>query len=86
MLIWVWRPHAPEEVAKGAAVVTRKYGVQIALVGPSETMVKELANHGVSGLDIEIVNASEYLVEREPPVYTLRQKRDASIIVASAIP
>ena len=77
--------YAPEEVVKGAVSAAREYGVQITLVGPSETMAKELAKHDSSGLDIEIVNASEYLVEGEPPAYALRQKRDASIVVATGL-
>ena len=77
--------YAPEEIVKGAIAGSREYGVQVALVGPSETMERELAKHDGSGADIEVVHASEYLVEGEPPAYALRQKRDASVVVATRL-
>lgn len=77
--------YAPEEIVKGSVIAAKEYGVQIALVGPSEVMAKELAKHDCSGADIEVVHASEYLVEGEPPAYALRQKRDASIVVATKL-
>jgi len=76
---------APEEIVKGVVAGAREYGVQVALVGPTETMEKELAKHDRSGADIEVVHAGEYLVEGEPPAYALRQKRNASIIVATRL-
>jgi len=77
--------YAPEEVVKGSVVAAREYGIQIALVGPADKMEAELAKHDCTGADIEIVNASEYLVEGEHPAYALRQKRDASILVATKL-
>jgi len=77
--------YAPEEIVQGTVIAAKGYGVEIALVGPSETMAKELAKHDCSSAAIEIVNANEYLVEGEPPAYALRQKRDASIIVATKL-
>ncbi len=77
--------YAPGEIVKGAVIAARELGVGIALVGPQETMEKELSRHDYSGLDIEIVPASQYLVEGEPPAYALRQKRDASIVVATKL-
>ena len=76
---------APEDVVKGAVAGAREHGVEIALVGPKERMEQELARHDCSGTDIEIVNANEYLVEGEHPAYALRQKRDASIVVATKL-
>ncbi len=77
--------YAPEEIVTGAVIAAREYGVDIALVGPAEVMAQELAKHDCSGTNIEIVNASQYLVEGEPPAYALRQKRDASIAVATKL-
>lgn len=77
--------YAPAEIVKGAVIASREYGVQIALVGPSETMTEELAKNDLSGADVEIVHASEYLMEGEPPAYALRQKRDSSISVATKL-
>ena len=77
--------YAPEEIVKGTVIAAREYGVQIALVGPSDLMNQELAKHDLSGAEIEVVHASEYLVEGEPPAYALRQKRDASVAVATKL-
>jgi len=77
--------YAPEEIVKGAVIAAKEYKVQIDLVGPEERMQQELAKHDMSGAEIEIVPASEYLVEGEPPAYALRQKRDASIAVATKL-
>ena len=77
--------YAPEEIVKGSVIAAREHGVQITLVGPSERMNQELAKHDLSGAEIEIVHAGEYLVEGEPPAYALRQKRDASVAVATKL-
>ncbi len=77
--------YAPEEIVKGSVIAAKEYGVQIALVGPSKRMNQELAKHDLSGVEIEVVHASEYLVEGEPPAYALRQKRDASVAVATKL-
>jgi len=76
---------APEEIVKGAVAGAREYGVEIALVGPEERMRQELAGHDCSGTVIEVVNASQWLVEGEHPGFALRQKRDASIVVATKL-
>lgn len=77
--------YAPEEVVKGAVAGAREYEVEIALVGPRERMEAELAKHDGSGTKIEVVNATEFLVEGEHPAYALRRKRDASIVVATKL-
>ncbi len=77
--------YAPEEVVKGAVIAAQEYGVEIALVGPPETMQQELSKHELKNAQIEVVPASQYLVEGEPPAYALRQKRDASIVVATKL-
>jgi glycerol-3-phosphate acyltransferase PlsX len=77
--------YAPEEVVKGSIMAAREYGVDIALVGPREKIEPELARCDCSGVNIEIVHTDEYLVEGEHPAYALRQKRKASILVATKL-
>ncbi len=76
---------APGEIVKGAVMGAKEYGVGIVLVGPEEMMRAELAKHDCSALDIEVVHTDEYLIEGEPPAYALREKRNASIIVATKL-
>ena len=76
---------APGDIVKGTVAGAREYGVDIALVGPKEVMEQELARHDCSGVNIEIVDAPEYLVEGEHPAFALRQKRNASVLVATKL-
>jgi len=77
--------YAPEEIVKGTVMGAREYGTDIILVGPAERIEKELAKHDCSGLKIEVLHTSEYLIEGEHPAYALRQKRQASILVATKL-
>ncbi len=74
--------YAPEEIVKGAVMGAKEYDTEIILVGPAERIKEELAKYDYSGVNIEIVHTNEYLVEGEHPAYALRQKRNASILVA----
>lgn len=77
--------HAPGEVVKGAIAAAKEYCVNIALVGPAGIIESELAKHDRSNTNIEIVATNEYLVEGEHPAYALRQKRNASVLVATKL-
>jgi phosphate acyltransferase len=74
--------YAPEDTVKGAVIGAREYKVGLILVGPEERIKSELAKYDTAGLDIEIVHTSEYLIEGEAPAYALRNKRNASVIMA----
>lgn len=73
---------APQEIIKGAVAGAREYGVGLLLTGPQAIIEKELAMNDHRGLDIEIVHTDEYLIEGEQAAYTLRKKRQASILLA----
>ena len=77
--------YAPQEIVKGAVMGAEEHGVDIILVGPTEQIEKELTKHDRSGVNIEITHTSEYLLEGEHPAYALRQKRNASILVATKL-
>ncbi len=77
--------YAPEEIVKGAVMAAKEYGTKITLVGPQERIEEELAKYDYSGVNIEIIDTDEYLVEGEHPAYALRQKRKASILVATKL-
>jgi len=80
--------NAPAEIVKGAVQAARELGVHVALVGPSERLVAELAKHapgrkrGEGEIEgISIVNASEVIEMEEHPAQAARQKKDSSIVV-----
>lgn len=77
--------YAPQEIVKGAVMGAKEYGVDLILVGPREHIEPELAKCDRSGVNVEIVHTSEYLIEGEHPAYALRQKRNASILVATKL-
>ena len=77
--------YAPEEIVEGAVIGAREYDTDIILVGPTQRIEKELAKYDCSGVNIEIVHTDEYLIEGEHPAYALRQKRQASILVATKL-
>lgn len=77
--------YAPEEIVKGAIRGGREYGSEIILVGPKEKIEEELAKNDCSGVNIEVIHTDEYLLEGEHPAYALRQKRNASILVATKL-
>jgi phosphate acyltransferase len=77
--------YAPAEIIKGALKGARQYQTGILLVGPQDQIQDELNKYDTSGLDIEIVHTTEYLVEGEAPAYALRTKRSASILMATRL-
>jgi len=76
---------APAEIVQGSVDAARKEGVEILLVGPQDVVESELRKFDTDGLSIQIVPASEYLVEGEHPAMAIRQKRNASIVVATKL-
>jgi glycerol-3-phosphate acyltransferase PlsX len=76
---------APVEPVKGAIEAVREYGVEIALVGPPDLIEAELKKHPrLPG--ITVVPAGEAIaMEEDKIVQAVRQRRDASINVATAM-
>ena len=74
-----------EEIVKSSVMEAREYGVEIALVWPVESIEKELARHETSDVNTATAKAKEFLVESAHPAYALRQKRNASILVATKL-
>jgi glycerol-3-phosphate acyltransferase PlsX len=77
--------YAPAEVIKGAVSAVQKGGIEVILVGPLPEIERELANFDTSKLPISCVNADEVIKEGEPPALVLRQKRDASMVIATKL-
>ena len=77
--------YAPGEVVKGAVEAAQKDEAEIVLVGPLSIIQPELSKYSISNLPISCVNAEEFIKEGEPPALALRQKRNASVIVATKL-
>jgi len=77
--------NAPAEIVKGAVAAARKHDVSVTLVGPEAAIKGELAGLDSAGAEIEILHTDQYLVEGEHPAYALRQKRKASVAMATKL-
>jgi glycerol-3-phosphate acyltransferase PlsX len=72
----------PKPEIEGAIHAARHFDVRVLLVGPEETLRKELARHpSAYELPIEIVHASEVITMEDKAVQAVRAKRDSSIRV-----
>ena len=77
--------YAPVEVIKGIVAAAQECEVEIILVGPLATLETELSEYAISNLPIKCINADEVIKEGEPPAIALRQKRNASVVVATKL-
>ncbi len=74
--------YAPQEIVKGAIQAVERDEIEVILVGSEDAIHRELEQHDVSGLAVRVVNATESIRDGESPVAALRQKPDASVLVA----
>ena len=75
----------PEETVKGAVQATNLHNVEIALVGDQREVELELSKYDVRGSQISVVASEGKIGDHEHPITALRQKRDASILVATKL-
>lgn len=73
--------NAPFEIVKGAVDAVNEFGSNIILVGPQETVEKELAKYKFDKSKITIKNATEVISTDESPTNAIRRKKDSSIVV-----
>ncbi|HEX9023917.1 MAG TPA: phosphate acyltransferase PlsX [Geobacteraceae bacterium] len=74
--------NAPVVEVEGAIAAVREFGIPIILVGDTERINRELANHDCKGLDIAVRHASEVVGMHDSAADAVRKKRDSSIRVA----
>jgi glycerol-3-phosphate acyltransferase PlsX len=73
---------APKPEVEGAIQAARRFGIQVTLVGPEETLRAEFSRHPFSrSLPISIVHASEIITMDDKAVQAVRAKRDSSMRV-----
>lgn len=77
--------YAPGEVVKGAVSTVQNGALEVILVGPIATLQAELAKYDTSDLPIRCINAEEFIREGEQPAIAFRQKRNASVAVATRL-
>ena len=73
--------NAPFEIVKGAVEAVNEFGSNIILVGPQETIEKELEKYKFDKSKVSIKNATEVISTEESPTNAIRRKKDSSIVV-----
>lgn len=77
---------APREIVEGAVLAVERLDVEVWLVGPKETVERELAECGYRGSRIQIIQASEVVAmgaHGAEAVQRDRHRRETSILVAT---
>ena len=77
--------NAPEEIVKGAILACRELGAEIILVGNEERIGAILKNQSISGLRLEVYNATEVIEMDEHPANAVKKKKDSSLVVANRL-
>ncbi len=74
--------YAPDEVIKGCVKASQEVNAILVLVG-DETIIKEkLATFTYNQDKIEVVHAGQVITMEDSPVFAIREKKDASMVVA----
>lgn len=75
--------NAPVEIVKGAIeAIQESKELKVFLVGREEVIKEELKNHTYNIEQVEVVHAQEVIETAEPPVISIRKKKDSSIVRA----
>ena len=77
--------HAPAEIIKGALKAAEQGDVEIFLVGDQDVLSREIGTTNLSKLPVQIVPSQGVIEEGEAPNVALRQKPQASVMVASQL-
>ena len=72
--------YAPREVVKGAVEAVKEFSTDISLVG-NKTVLEMLLRHSTRRSNINIVQASQVVMEGEEPIQTVQNKPDSSVVV-----
>lgn len=69
----------------GGVQAAREWGDEIILVGREEQIRRELSHLDTSGLELEIVPASQVIEMEDEPAWAAREKRDSSMHVGMSL-
>ena len=76
---------APEQIVEGAVLAAKEYKCHLILVGDQEKINRELKKYSTQGLPLEVLHASQIITMEESPSKASRDKKDASIVVATRL-
>ncbi len=76
---------APEQVVLGALQAGKDLNVGITLVGKKADIENAILKANISGINANIVEASEVISDQEQPAIAVMKKRDSSLAVATRL-
>jgi glycerol-3-phosphate acyltransferase PlsX len=75
--------NAPQEIVKGAVLACKESStLQVICIGNRKDVKEHLKNYDITGLNFDIIHASEVITMDDPPKIAVEQKTNASINVA----
>ena len=77
--------HGPEETVKGAVQALRRDNIEILLVGDSGQVQAQLDRYDLGDRSVSVVPSLEVISDDEHPLQAIRQKTEASILVATKL-
>ena len=72
---------APENIVAGVIDAVKEYDINITLIGIEDRVRQELKKYSYPAEKIEVIHAAEVVEMDDPPVYSIRQKKNCSISV-----
>lgn len=74
--------NAPVEIVKGAVnAIAKRSDIKVTLVGRKTDIEQELSKYTYDRERVQVLHASEVIETGEPPVASIRGKKDSSIVV-----
>ena len=77
--------YAPKETVTGAIQAARATGAELLLVGDPGSVEGELAKHDTTGMAVSVIPSEGRIGDDEHPVQAMRQKPNASVVVATQL-
>ncbi|MFH1503782.1 MAG: phosphate acyltransferase PlsX [Candidatus Omnitrophota bacterium] len=77
--------YAPLEIIKGALEARKELEDEIVLIGVKKEIESQLISCNESPADWVIINAPEKIEMAEPPVFSVRRKRNSSIVIGAKL-
>jgi len=73
--------NAPKAIIEGALQAIQEYDIEVFLVGKKDEMNKYMENELINSSRLNIVDASEIILNDDSPVNAIRQKKDSSMVI-----
>jgi glycerol-3-phosphate acyltransferase PlsX len=68
---------APKAALEGGVAAARDFGIELVLIGDRDVIVRELADHDLSGLPVTIEHAPEIVAMDESPLESVLAKPES---------